>query len=257
MGKAAPDLAGHIEMCWSTVSAGSENAFYEILPDGYIDLIIRFSATRCQAFLFGPATEKASIEIDEGYDYFCARFRPGQALLLDDVHPATLVDSYVELPRILGTGVGSLGDRLYSSPTHLSRQRLVESLLRHARPLVRDERCRWGAALVDECGGQLPVADVASRLGMNRRSLERLFLNQMGMTPKRLSRIIRLQHLLMRLRFGNYHNLTDLAYVCGYTDQSHMIRDLRDLTGCLPGEVSKCRIRRFAEQPQCKIVHNL
>lgn len=51
LAKPPPDLARTIDMSWSTVSAGNERAFYEILPDGYVDLILRWLGSTCQAFL--------------------------------------------------------------------------------------------------------------------------------------------------------------------------------------------------------------
>lgn len=41
IGKPAPDLAQQIEMCWSVTGEGSGRAFYEILPECNVNLIIR------------------------------------------------------------------------------------------------------------------------------------------------------------------------------------------------------------------------
>lgn len=255
-GKPAPDLERQIDMCWFAVSEGrSGKAFYESLPDGNVDLLFRFSSSGCRAFLIGPAREKATVEIDEACDYFQIVFRPGQAPCLADVHPADLADSYVELPKILGESVDSLGERLISLPDFASRQQLVEELMRRERPLVRDERCRQATALVEVCAGRLQVNELASELGIHIRSLERLFLDHLGMTPKLLTRLVRLKHLLAHLNNRTFHNLADLAYVCGYTDQSHMIRDFKKLTGRVPGETGSYCITRLDGPPRTRIVH--
>lgn len=255
-GKPAPDLAQHIEMCWSlTGEEGSGKAFYEILPDSNMNLIFRFSSSRCRMSLLGPASEKACVEIDGASDYFCIRFHPGQALRLADVHPAHLIDTLVDIPKIGGIHVDSLADRFHSLPDPLSRQLVMEELVRGVLPIVPDERCRQATALINAHGGQIRVNELADELRLNVRSLERLFLNHLGMTPKANIRLVRLGHLSSAIRSGSYGSLADLAYTCGYTDQSHMIRDFKDLTGRLPGEIGACDMRRIEGMPQTRIVH--
>lgn len=48
IGKPAPDLAQQIEMCWSVTGEGSGRAFYEILPECNVNLIIRISSSGCR-----------------------------------------------------------------------------------------------------------------------------------------------------------------------------------------------------------------
>jgi AraC-like DNA-binding protein len=254
-GKPAPDLARQIELCWcATSEGGGGRSFYELLPDGNTNLIFRFSSSGCRMTLLGPRTETASVEIDGASDYFCISFRAGQALRLADVHPAELIDTFVELPKLGGERVDSLADRLHSLMP-ASRQVVMEGLVRGTAPLVRDERCREAAALLAIHRGGLKVNDLAAESGLHVRSLERLFLDQLGMTPKQQARLVRLGYLSAALRSGGYRCLADLAHACGYTDQSHMIRDFKELTGRLPGEKGAGDMRRVAGAPQTRIVH--
>jgi AraC-like DNA-binding protein len=90
---------------------------------------------------------------------------------------------------------------------------------------------------------------------MSARSLERLCLEQLGMAPKRLGRLVRLRQVLLRLQAGGFGTLADLAHGCGYSDQPHLIRDFKQLTGRLPGEPDAFRTRRIAGDPQAAVVH--
>ena len=87
------------------------------------------------------------------------------------------------------------------------------------------------------------------------RTLERLFLSQFGISPKRLTRIIRLRRLLSLLQRGNFKNLADPAYICGYADQSHMIKDFKEMTGVLPGDIDAGHTGRQEGAPRTRIVH--
>ncbi len=244
IGKPAANLVNQINLCWSfEIIEGDKNAVYEILPSANMILMLQFSSSGCRSFLFGPFTTKTCLEIDETCSSFCIQFLPGQAPQLADIHPLDMVNSCVELPKIMGFGLSSLGERLISSPTHSSRQRILEGLFQETRPFVQEDRCRWGAALIEASKGMLSVNELASHLGVHVRSVERNFIDHFGMSPKHLIRIVRLKHFIAQKSFGYYRNLADLAYVCGYADQSHMIKDLKELTGRLPGEITSCHIR--------------
>jgi len=257
-GKPAHDLAQRVELCWFGFGQkGRDKIFYEIPPDGSINLIFRFSSSNCRAFLVGFANEKTCIEIDESCNYFGIRFYPGQASLLTDIHHSELVNNYNELPRILGVNVNLLGEQMFSLPTLELRQRFMEELLRKARPMVRDKRCRMSAALVSNLRGAITVSQLASEVGIHIRSLERLFIEHLGVTPRQFIRVTRFQNLLAQMRTNSRYTLTELAYLCGYFDQSHMIKDFRELSGRLPGEPGSCKNQRSAGKPDSKIVHHL
>ena len=53
------------------------------------------------------------------------------------------------------------------------------------------------------------------------------------MTPKALSRIVRLQSALKLVRQGRA--LTDVALECGFYDQAHLTRDFREIAAMSPG----------------------
>lgn len=69
-----------------------------------------------------------------------------------------------------------------------------------------------------------------------RRQLERMFLKQIGISPKQLSKVIRLQTALKMLLNQPGHNLTKIAYESDYYDQAHFNKDFKEFTGTNPGE---------------------
>lgn len=69
-----------------------------------------------------------------------------------------------------------------------------------------------------------------------RRQLERNFKKQIGVSPKQLGKVIRLQTALKMLLDQKSENLTDIAYESEYFDQAHFIKDFREFTGINPRE---------------------
>lgn len=71
-----------------------------------------------------------------------------------------------------------------------------------------------------------------------RRQLERNFKKQIGVSPKQLGKVIRLQTALKMLLEQKAPNLTNVAYESEYFDQAHFIKDFREFTGINPKDFS-------------------
>lgn len=77
------------------------------------------------------------------------------------------------------------------------------------------------------------LADVAC---LSEKQFSRIFSENIGTTPKEFLRIIRLQRTLSVLQHNPKISFAQLSYECGYTDQSHMIKEFRLFTGYTPKE---------------------
>jgi hypothetical protein len=92
------DLNALVYRFWfgpNTEAAGKRS--HEILPDGYVDLLLELSEAGCKVRLFGPATKTTSIQTNNDCDYLGVRFCPGKASHFAGVKPAELIDNSVEL----------------------------------------------------------------------------------------------------------------------------------------------------------------
>lgn len=69
-----------------------------------------------------------------------------------------------------------------------------------------------------------------------RRQLERNFKKQIGVSPKQLGKVIRLQTALKLLLNKKTDNLTKVAYESEYFDQAHFAKDFKEFTGINPKE---------------------
>jgi len=70
--------------------------------------------------------------------------------------------------------------------------------------------------------------------GTSERTLRRRCDEIFGYGPRTLARILRLQRLLILLRGGSGESLATVAIAAGYSDQSHMTREVRALTTLSP-----------------------
>jgi AraC-like DNA-binding protein len=107
-----------------------------------------------------------------------------------------------------------------------------------------DARVLAAVGMIRQQHGQVDIDTVAHHTGMTRRNLERRFDSLVGISPKRLARIVRFQRALRmlstRAETRGPHSPAGsgaaMALECGYADQPHFIRDFTELAGCAPGE---------------------
>lgn len=93
--------------------------------------------------------------------------------------------------------------------------------------------------VINETSGDIRVGELADRLLISERSLNRLFHEHIGLSPKALCRITRLQRVIKLCMEDNQMDILLTAYDSGYFDQSHFIKDFKEFCGCTPGEFKK------------------
>jgi AraC-like DNA-binding protein len=95
-------------------------------------------------------------------------------------------------------------------------------------------RINHGIRLINKTRGQVDIDRLASECCLSRRQFERIFSNIIGTTPKQFLKIVRFQKAVHDKSVNPEVSLTNLAYSCGFYDQSHMISDFTSLSGLTP-----------------------
>ncbi len=97
----------------------------------------------------------------------------------------------------------------------------------------------WAWDVLERSHGRAPIGLLADRLGRSRRHLVARFREQIGLPPKTAARILRFNRAVDLLRAHRANGLAELAFECGYYDQSHLNRDFRAFAGTSPGELAR------------------
>ena len=82
------------------------------------------------------------------------------------------------------------------------------------------------------------VNTLADNACLSKRQFERVFRETVGMNPKEYAGIVQFQKALWLMQRGE-SNYAGIAAECGYSDQSHFIRNFKKLSGYTPQAIIK------------------
>jgi AraC-like DNA-binding protein len=228
----APDLRAFVACTWvHLVRFAGETPLHAILPDGCADIMIYDDQPPRVA---GPDAITRHVELRHGLVITGIRLRPGAWHAVLRCPATTLVNGSCLLSDLVADG-RRLGHRLVSAMSHATRIAELEAWVRAAstRATARD-RAVVGACRVLSEHSHIAIGDIAAQLGWNARMVHRQFTASCGYSPKHFQRIMRMQTFLRGLRAGRTSSLSSLAIAAGYSDQAHMTRDFRAITGFTP-----------------------
>lgn len=154
-----------------------------------------------------------------------------------------LASSVVGLEELFGADGRRLAEGLRDEPDWDRRFDLLDAFLaRRAGDGPRPSpSVAWALGRLRASRGRARIETLAAELGCSRRHLLKGFNEQVGLPPKTVARLLRFEHVCRRLD-ADPVRWADIAYDCGYSDQSHLNRDFRDLAGTTPTDYLARRI---------------
>lgn len=245
----APDLTPFIALLWATGPSPSPTAREWVLPTGAMHLAFRLAAEPVRLYR-SPADEQGwSVDgavlggarstpfiksATPAARSVGAMLRPGAARLLFGRHADVLAERHLPLSAIWGREARQLWQHLQRTADAEAALAVFEAALRQHLPrrstlpaVVEDALQRFAAGEA--------VAGVQRDSGYSQRGFAALFRREVGLPPKRYSRVLRLQQVLDVWRRQPGQDLAAVALQTGFSDQSHLQREFRQLTGITPG----------------------
>jgi AraC-like DNA-binding protein len=240
-----PDNGGH-----ATDKAGA----YKILPKPWAVLgfqyrgrlsVVRDSGDELlsRGGVTGIQKEFRLFRPDLGARTIIVNLKPHAAFRLLGCPMDQIANAHVPLDAVLkGSTIRELERRIVDAPSIEGAARIIGNFVlrmcEHSRHAIHPAV----AAAVERAvagGGDLPIDEMAAHGGVSRRQLERLFLLQVGTSPKQFASIARFHWTVKRL--AHYPRSIDLAYDAGYADQAHFIRSFARQAGVTPGRYGRDR----------------
>jgi AraC-like DNA-binding protein len=241
-----PVLAGVVECFWRREPWRLPTSALGVLPDGRVDLIWSGDG---EVVIIGPQTRALGRPVPPEFAVVGVRFSPGVASHLLGLAVRELADTHVALDEIDTRAVASLRRELEAIESVARAPAAIARAVATRLDLPRgpDTLVQRAAAMLDEPTAR--IGRIADTLAISERQLERRFRESVGYGPKTLQRILRFQRVLPVLaRDGDTQgSIARAAADAGYSDQSHLTREMRELSGLSPQRLGLV-LRRLSDQ---------
>ncbi|MGZ3444460.1 MAG: AraC family transcriptional regulator [Myxococcaceae bacterium] len=237
------DLQWAVECFWE--AEGPAGGVERIVPDGCPELVVQLGGTmlaaddgaalRAQprALLVGQRSRALRVSPREPFRTVAVRFRPGALGALLRGQAGALTDGWAPLEDAFGPEARSLVGQLEDVTGALARRSVLERFVRRRLAGVhRTERLEGALATLRAARGRLTIRALREATGASERWLERTFLREVGLPPRTLAAVLRVQAALL-LR-PSEPSWARLAAALGYFDQPHLNREFRRHAGLPP-----------------------
>ncbi|MFV2103043.1 helix-turn-helix domain-containing protein [Micromonospora sp. LOL_024] len=189
-----------------------------------------------QVSLSGPTTRLSYRDLTGRGWAVGALLRPAAVPLFVDA-PADLRDSerLIEAPELHRAVVQAMRVPEQDARHVEAVETFSEWLAARALPASGEGRLANAMAdLIDSDPDVRTLPDAASRLHISPRTLQRLAIRYVGLTPVEMIRRRRLQEAAQRVRLEPTALLSQIATELGYTDHAHLTREFRERLGFTP-----------------------
>jgi AraC-like DNA-binding protein len=244
--KPTPRLGSFVECFWTLEGDGFIDGSppERILPDGCVELILNFGDRFLQHvdgelrrqprnFIVGQMTGPILISANGVVRLLGVRFQPGGTRPFIDLPANEITNRVMELGDLSRPFERSL---LGACEHALNLDQKITEVDAFLTSRLND--CKFDphllalAASVIDRRGLVSVDQLASHAGVSSRQLERRFLQEVGLGPKLLARIVRFQQVFRAVESNPAW--AEVAIECGYYDQAHLIRDFNQFAQQTP-----------------------
>ncbi|MEM7798597.1 MAG: helix-turn-helix domain-containing protein [Chloroflexota bacterium] len=244
------DLDALVKYYWTLeVPAEYESKKQQIIPDGCIELafileddIKRYISEnefilQPRSMVIGQRSETFYIEPVGRVHSFAVSFYPyGFANFISSPIKA-LANKETPIASLFGDdAANALEKKILQASDTQKRIKVIEAFLfdRLNGKTTVDHIVKTTVDLLLSTNGSTPISQLINQDLSKRRQLERKFVKQIGLSPKQLGKVIRLQSALKLLLNDEAESLTHIAYESDYYDQAHFIKDFKRFTGMNP-----------------------
>jgi AraC-like DNA-binding protein len=234
--------------------AGIQPQKQRIIPDGCMEMIFilgdgirRYTSNedfiiQPRAVVIGQLSKPFVIEPTGYVHCFATRFYPYGFANFITTSLKALENKETPIAELFGSiASGMLEQKIISAETDEGRIEAVQEffMAKLDEQSIIDHIIKTTIDVLLSTNGSASIKAIVNDERAGRRQLERKFLKHVGLSPKQLGKVIRLQAALKLLLNRGHENLTEIAYQSDYYDQAHFIRDFKDFTGINPREFLK------------------
>lgn len=162
---------------------------------------------------------------------FAIRFYAWSVALFSDENIKYTLNAFTDAEAYFSKFASRFETELVYTKNIYERKAIAEKfLLKHLNPYRENPDVMNSIYHIITKNGNISVSSLSDFCFTGRRQLERLFLENTGVSPKQMINLIRYQ-LLWQETLKPRFNIQDAVSKFGYCDQSHLLRDFKKYHG--------------------------
>lgn len=231
--------------------AGSSESPTTAIPDGCIDIVFDCDADTSGALVCGTRLEASSVLFERGHRYFGVRFNPGVKPDFLQASAGELTNKEFCLQDVMPHS-NELIDYVLAAKDFSKQVDAVSQFLTRKSPRDSTNVTRQIVAKICQHKGNIQVQELERFSGYTCRTLQRMFKNDIGLTPKGFSRAIRCQSAVYDINHSSNLTFSNLATDLGFSDQPHFLREFKKLVNVTPLEYqNRVKEKTYLERIHC------
>lgn len=231
-------LAPFVEHFWTVAWDVAEPEVAEVLPHPSVHLVLEAEGNSRVA---GVPKGKFTTRLEGKGRVLGTKFRPGGFRPFLAAPVSSLSGRTVRLEEIFGPAAEGLEEEALGFADPVRGFEVVQAFLERLQPQP-DPQIDLAARIAERAAADREITRVehlTAAFGLGTRTLQRLFSEYVGVSPKWIIQRYRLHEAAERIATGAPIDWADFALDLGYADQAHLIRDFRRVVGRSPAEYAR------------------
>lgn len=242
-------LSSYVKYYWIVKTKDTNNI--QTIPSGCIHLVFHKGGDLCfsngkkqpKFFIRGQLSSPGVLLPSGNIDMIAVVFHPLGIIPCLTFPINELYNQYIDIDDIEDTKLKELKEMILHEENVCSCIKFIENFLLEKINGFADYNYTriFNSIQLAKKHIQIGVSDLADNACLGYRHFKREFSRYLGMDPKEYLRVIRFQKALYILQNNPRLDMADLAYSCGFYDNSHLVKEFRWMTGYTPSEYLSSR----------------
>lgn len=224
------------------------------LPDGYFEIGFNLGSENLKitssgsneiqldnpiGYFYGQGSVSSHLFFEGRTHIMIVKIFPWAASLFFDFELSDCVDCNLELSSVFGREAIFIEEQIlteggYQNQIRILEQYLISKLLNKKKSI--NHLLESATKSIFQLKGDVKMKELASALNTSPRTLQRLFKQYYGITPKQFASQIRLRNFAAIVSQKNSNSFTEVALECGYFDQAHFNHEFKSITDTTPSD---------------------
>ncbi len=232
-----------------------EHSIERVVPTGHLFIIFELDGFQRNTFdnetlkpngnfskvwISGMHKNYLSISAHQDSEMFVIQFKPFGSYPFFHFPIHQLNEKVIPAQEILGTKILELRKQILEKQSPKEKFILAENWLKSRLDSDKDPNKEL-LSTINQLTNQ-PLSNhtaIVNSYPKTQKHLITQFKKFCGLTPKVFHRIIRFNEVLQQIKAQQKISWSQIAYQCGYTDQSHFIKEFKEFSGFNPQEFIK------------------